>query len=230
MSSFETAFEAVLGEVGKAIDAFPFESELPYLYWLAQTYYYSRHTTRLLSLAASRIQLDDSRLHQRMVRHVREEMNHEILAIRDIRDFGHELAEIPELSETKAFYQTQYYWIEHQSPVSFFGFILILEALAVSKGAAVSARTQKAFGPKAASFLSVHAQEDKDHVREALEHIAALSDDDRKNIMNNLVMSAKLYTGILTSITRLNDKHALKATRWPSDPMTIQWRAYFNLM
>ena len=54
-------------DVSAATDRFPWEERAAYADWLAQTYYYVRHTTRLIASAAARFPIDErgNSLHHR---------------------------------------------------------------------------------------------------------------------------------------------------------------------
>src|SRR5215470_14775595 len=138
-----------LNELGKVIRNVPWHDKAIYGAFLAQTYYYVNHSTRLLALAASRFQASEERIHRRFIRHATEEMSHEILALRDLKNLGLSLESYHEFPSTRAFYQTQYYMIEHVSPWSFWGYILMLEGLAVSEGAWLYDEIKRHHGEKA---------------------------------------------------------------------------------
>src|SRR5690606_24416532 len=76
-------------------EKFPWTSRKVYGDWLAQTYYYVRHSTRLLAAAAARFPLDErgSALHYRFAAHIGEEKRHEQLALHDLQQLGFTLAE-----------------------------------------------------------------------------------------------------------------------------------------
>ena len=94
-------------------------------------------------------------------------MSHEILALRDLKQLGLSLEQYPEFPSTRSFYQTQYYMIEHVSPWSFWGYILMLEGLALTKGPWMFNEIKQHHGEKAGSFVKVHAAEDVGHMAEA---------------------------------------------------------------
>jgi hypothetical protein len=178
----------------------PWERAAVYAEFVAQTYYYVCHSTRLLGLAAGRIGVAHEKLHQRFLKHAAEERSHHLLAQRDLTALGRELSAIPERAATSALYQTQYYQIEHVSPVALLGYILALEGVAVVHGPAAFERIRTAHGASATSFLRLHAEEDPDHLPRALAQVAQLESHERAIVTRNLKASCALYRAFLRSI------------------------------
>lgn len=190
---------------------FPWESAPHYATWSAQTHYFVKHSTRLFAAAASRTPLTDNPIHDRFLSHLREEKGHENLSIRDIRMVGLDIHQIPELPATRNVYQTQYYWIEHVSAYSFFGYLLALESLAVYVGPHGHERISKAHGSKASSFLKVHAEEDIGHVAEVIEWIEKMSAPDKEQVYANFTQTLENYRHMLVDIQAQEFLKQLKA-------------------
>jgi thiaminase len=171
-----------------------------YADYLAQTYYYVCHSTRLLAHSASRFLVSDHVWHKRFIQHISEEFNHERLALSDLKAIGRSLAEFPEKPETKAFYLTQYA-MNDVNPKAVLGYILILELLAVRKGQWLKERTEihKTRG-QATSFLRLHSNEDEAHVKEAMALCADLSASDREAVIQSIQVSACLMGHWLGSL------------------------------
>lgn len=202
-------------ELDSAFVATPWHDKMVYGAFLAQTNYYVCHSTRMLALAASRCRPSDEQLHRRFVRHATEEMSHEILALRDLNHLGLALAQFPEFPSTRAFYQTQYYCIEHVSPWGFMGWILMLEGLALRRGGWLFDEIARHHGEKAASFLRVHAAEDVGHVAEAEKVMAALPDQERPFVIEQFASSTFFYRWMLTECAAHASAHALSQTGAP---------------
>jgi hypothetical protein len=179
---------------------FPWESPEHYANWSAQTFHYVCYSTRLFALAAGRAPLTDNPIHNRLLEHLREEKGHENLSTHDIKILGKGLDQFPQLSSTKSLYQTQYYWIEHISSYSFFGYLLALESLAVNIGPTVYQRALKAHGPKACGFLKVHTAEDVAHVQEVISWIDKMDKKDQVATMENFHQTLGNYRSILSEI------------------------------
>jgi pyrroloquinoline quinone (PQQ) biosynthesis protein C len=194
--------DACVERLRVTVEAFPWEKAAAYADWLAQTYYYVRHSTRLLAAAAARFSLDarGNALHQRFGAHMGEEKQHEKLALHDLRELGASLENLPERSATRFFYEPQYYKIEHGHPIALFGYILPLEAIGPLAGAGVIERITRAHGAKCVSFLRLHAADDVDHLAKALEVLTALPPDLREVVAQNLDQSTDAFVGLLKDV------------------------------
>ena len=82
------AFPAYVDQLAPAFRTFPWASRGAYAQWLAQTYFYTRHTSRLIALAASRFDTDHQDAHYGLLAHLKEEHRHEELAIADLSHLG----------------------------------------------------------------------------------------------------------------------------------------------
>lgn len=165
-----------------------------YANWLAQTYYFVRHSTSLLGFALPF--LKDPKLRQVFEHHLGEESRHDLLALKDLEQLGGSIEAYAESACTQAFYQSQYYKIQFEGASSLLGYILFLEGLAVSLGKDVYDDVQKIF-PKATLFLKVHAEEDVSHVARAVALVKALPAVDQEFIAQNLLYSQELYQRLL---------------------------------
>jgi pyrroloquinoline quinone (PQQ) biosynthesis protein C len=200
--------KATLDAAVSAMDAagrrFPWTDRAAYAGWLAQTYYYVRHSTRLLAAAAARFphgRAGDT-LHHRFGAHIGEEKRHELLCVRDLQALGETLDALPEQATTRMFYEPQYYKLEYQAPSVLLGYILPLEVIAPQSGGLVIEQVTAAFGPRCANFMKVHAQEDVAHVGRALALVETLPSHERDLIEENMKQTALAYTGMLDSIAQ----------------------------
>jgi hypothetical protein len=182
---------------------FPADDREAYAWWLSQTFYFVCHSTRLLALAASRFEVSSEDLHRRFLDHTREERAHDTMALRDLKNLGYEIEAFPELPETQAFYQTQYYWIQHRDPRAFFGYILCLEAFAIGGAKRIYEAARDAFGDKSTVFLKVHVQEDVGHSDLALKQLENLTLEQKQMIVENLRLSCHLYAQIYRRINSM---------------------------
>ncbi len=192
-----------LNELAEAVENQDWSDRYTYGCFLAQTFFYSRHTTRLLALAGSRFPFEQDNVHRRFMKHVHEEMSHEVLADRDLKALGLKLADFHELPVTQAFYQTQYYLIEHENPWAFFGFILVLEGLAVGKGSWLYEQVKANFGESAGNFLKVHAKEDIDHLQEAERTLEQIDPKALPGVISSLELACYLYRQMLIECGRV---------------------------
>lgn len=192
MSKIREFYESNKGPLVEGFAAAPWEDRDFYANWLAQTYYYVVHSTRLIAYCGAFLKND--RLHYRFMAHIREESKHEVLAENDFKNLtGRQVREVNESPVLSGFYQSQVYWITMRQPISFYGYILCLEGLAVDYGGKAYERVLKAHGEKAAAFLRVHSQEDIDHLEKAFTTIESLSAEELEDVQKNFVQSAGLY-------------------------------------
>ena len=192
----------VLRNAQEGLEAVSWESPDIYGNFLAQTYYFVCHSTRLLASAASRLPVSRDALFKRFVAHLGEEKNHEVIALTDLRNLGSHIHEYPEMPETRAFYEAQYYKVEHQGPVALMGYILFLEAIAVRSGPGLYQRVTTAHGEKATRFLKVHIEEDENHVGQAIKAIQQGTPEEVRWIEQNLVQSGTVYRLMLDGLSK----------------------------
>ncbi len=191
---------AHIKQLSYAIDQVKWEDKQVYGNWLAQTYYYICHSTRLLALAGSYFQQNEQKLHERFLTHAGEEMNHELIALADLKKLGFTLSDFPELPSTRSFYQTSYYAIERITPWAFYGYILALEGLAVAKASELFERVGNVHGKNTGTFLKVHAADDQEHVKQALEMLEQVPKDHLKAVLEHFETSVFNYCAILKQV------------------------------
>lgn len=203
MKAFRDHFDKKMELWGADFFRMPWEEKSFYTGWLAQTFYFVTYSTRILAKTASRFDVDRNEFHQRYVAHLREETGHETMALHDLKKLGTKPQDIPELPETSAFYQSQYFWIEQKNPISLFGYIIALEGFASQFGEPILRRVQASHGAEAATFLKVHAGADPSHLQEAFSAIEALSKAEIDLIRQNFDLSGHHYMKILQALTNL---------------------------
>lgn len=175
------------------------DNKLFYIQWLAQTTYFVRHSTRLLTLCAAHCDDKQMHLHHRFISHAAEEKGHEKLSLMDLHHLGVNIDDIQENNATMSLYQPQYYWIQFQGPTSFFGYIFCLEIIAKEAGPLLYPKIEETYGPKATHFIRVHAEEDEDHVEKAFLILNDFAPSDIENILKNLRQSCDNYLNMLAS-------------------------------
>ena len=197
----ETLDRAVDG-LGHSIASYPWEDRVAYANWLAQTYHYVCHSTRLLAAAAARMPFNTlgNQLHYRCARHMAEEKKHELLAVHDLQALDCAIENLPERPATRMFYEPQYTKIEHSDPITLFGYILVLEAMSAAHGPAHVGRVVAAHGKRAVSFLALHASEDAGHVAKALDSLKQVEQDKLQLVRDNIEQSAFAYVTLLNAI------------------------------
>ena len=203
----ESLYNSEMQGIDPLFDHFAWTDPWAYANWCAQTYFFVSHSTRLLSLVAAYTKIEDpSGIHHRFLKHSVEESGHEKVILRDLQSINYKIENFQELSETKNFYQPQYYLIQHVQPSSFLGYILFLEGLAVQQADRLSQIITKTYGSKAATFINLHGGEDPSHLKKAFELIATLPASEVEIIKENLSRSCATYTTILKQISFLSQK------------------------
>jgi uncharacterized ferritin-like protein (DUF455 family) len=183
----------------KSLEDFPWDSKLAYAEFLAQTYYYIRHSTRLLAASAARFSQEDQAMHKRFMKHSDEENSHELLAVRDLQKLGYKMADFRELPQTRSFYEVQYCKIEHCDPAALLGYILALEVTATHL-APIQKKLSALYGKECVKLIQVHSDEDPDHVEKALQSISALGEQRVNDIQINIEQSAILYAAMIEAV------------------------------
>lgn len=199
MENFKSIYNQTVSEAVGFLGDFPWENPDCYAHWLAQTFYFTSHSTRLLSLAAARAPLNDNLTHSRFLEHIKEETGHENLALQDLKAMGRDIADYPEFAETKIFYNQQYFMIDRYGPHAFMGWILFLEGVASEVGPQIVEKCQ-AHHKSHTRFLRVHAEEDQDHIKSAFELIEQTKAEENEMFEFNFVTSAQTYLKMFAKI------------------------------
>ncbi len=182
------------------LKSFPWENKKAFGDYMAQTFYYVNHSERLLALAASRMSEEDRKIQRRFFVHLSEENSHDLMMKKDLENLGFSLEDFPERPETKIFWETQYYKIEHVDATALMGYILLLEDVACQICPWIYQQVEKSHGKKCGTFLRVHGEEDPHHVSEAVSVIDKLSDERKNIIFMNLIQSEIAYHSMITAI------------------------------
>jgi hypothetical protein len=174
-----------------------FHDQEIYAQWLAQTYFFVRHSTSLLGYALP--YLKDDKLRHHFEHHLSEEERHDMLALKDLEKLGKNIKDYSEFVSTQAFYQSQYYRISFEGATSLLGYILFLEGLAVNWAKDSYLHIQETH-KGSLLFLKVHAEEDPHHLDEAIKTIETLSASEQVSILRNLKYSQAMYEHMMQDI------------------------------
>jgi hypothetical protein len=202
-SRIEHVIHEALGWLKPHIAEFPWADKWTYADWLAQTYFYVHHSTRLLASAAARLPIDErgDALHHRFASHMGEEKKHEKLCLHDLKMLGALIDNLPERASTRLFYEPQYYKVEHKDPTALFGYILVLEALgAVGDGRAILDKLARAHGDRCLSFVKLHVEDDPDHLKKAFGIVEGCGEPQLGLIEENVWQTVHAYAGLLREI------------------------------
>lgn len=162
--------------------------------FLAQTYYYVSHSTRMLAFAGGLMKREEENHFRRFIKHISEETSHEILAERDLQDLGMKPSDFYHMPETRALWEPQYYKMLHEGPLSLMGYIIALEYFSCTYLPAFYKKVQDVYGVKAGRFIKLHAEEDPDHIQKAIELTEKLSPDLQEIILVNIMQTARTYS------------------------------------
>lgn len=203
-------YKSSVANMSDAIRNYPWDSKFAYAQYLAQTYYYICHSTRLLAASASRFSQNDQSMHKRFLKHTDEENSHELLALRDLQKLGYKIQDFPELAQTKTLYEIQYFKIEHCDPAALMGYILALETLAGDDFKWLKEKTTGLYGKECSKFIQVHADEDPDHIEKAVNVIESLNPDRHVQIDMNIEQTAICFVDMLLACKARSLKQTLK--------------------
>ncbi len=183
--------------MAKAVYAMNINNPKIYGNYLAQTYYYVSHSTRMLAFAAGLMKRNDEPHFRRFVKHISEETAHEILAERDLEDLGFTPNDFYQLPETRMLWEPQFYKMQHENPLALMGYIIALEYFACTHLPRFYENVQDIYKGKACRFIKLHAEEDPDHTAKALELTAKLPLEIQQLVLINIVQTAKCYSSMV---------------------------------
>ncbi len=199
-------------ELSEIRSNFPWTNKDAYISWLVQSYEYAYNSTRILAMTGGKMPRDKTKYSNRFISHAAEEKGHEKLLENDVKSFGLGMSMQEVLPQAKAFHQSLYYWLGFDNPVGMFGWVLALEGFAVKNVPQMYEVCLSEFGPKATSFLKVHAQEDEDHLEKAFKSINDFTPEENQLVGETMYQYSCLYGEILKKITeRYGTKSGKKA-------------------
>lgn len=199
---FEVQFHATQSALESSVKQFPWHDKWAYAQWLADSYQYAFHSTRILALAAGYMPTNLTQISNRFITHAAEEKGHEKLLQTDIKNLGLNFADLAVTDEMKVYYRSLYYWVSPAgNPVGLIGWVLSLEGLACRMGPWMHEVTKREYGPKASHFLRVHSDADPEHVAKALQITATLSEKDLAIVSESMSLYCAQYARVLEAIS-----------------------------
>lgn len=208
MTPIERNFYESIERLGSELDRFDWENPVQYGTWLRQTVGLVRHTTRFICLAAGRTAIEDRNAHYMWIEHLKGELNHDLVAIRDLHAMGYDETQIPVFSPTQKLIDAQYEWINSGDPIALNGYALLLEGLACLIAPRVLDRLQKVYSKKQVTFLSLHAKVDQDHYPEGLAFLKTLPLAQQELVQKSLLQAEELYAAILAEAVQWSAKQS----------------------
>lgn len=205
-SDFKAITTQEISKLSHQFKTYPWENKEAYVDFISNMYYFLSQACRLLTSSASHCGLEYDHFHHRFVEHAHEEKNHEKLVLHDLKVLKAELQ--PVFPSIKPLWQTQFYMIEHLSPLSLFGCILYLENMSLHPdvGPQVYERCLAKYGPKATTYLRVHVEEDANHVDSLFEFIGKLPAQEIPHVEDSLRVTSSIFKSFFSE---LYEKHAV---------------------
>lgn len=202
---FQQFSRPILNRLIGKVDRFPWQNRRLYGNYLAQTYYYTSHSVRLLGLMLSKTPVENGALYNYLVRHIKEENHHEQLALSDLRDLGFGIEEFPELDATRMLWEPQYYKISEIGVPAAFGYVMMLELLAVERAPWIASQVEGlANSGKCNRFMEVHGKEDVSHVERGFTQMESFEAAFHEPIRKNMSQTAAAFGFMLDIIGALN--------------------------
>lgn len=200
MSQLKTKLEKSVKALTEAAVDQPWETKEWYAEYLAQTFYYITHTTKLLKFAADHAK--NPELKECLMHHVSEENGHEHWAAKDLKNLGYDLKQFAESKLTADLYGRIYDGIKKHGPAPIIGYAMALEGMSANACPKVAPILIKKYGEKCSTFIKNHAVIDQEHAKEGVNILAFFNEKEMEIIAEYIDLSTKAYTEFLNSIGR----------------------------
>lgn len=172
-----------------------------YANWLAQTFYYVRQVTRVLTFAAGKCDLDkDLEYHKMMLDSANEEGSHGVMATNDLKNLGFSLEEFPELMQTRNFFESLMYNIENYGPYALIGYFAPQEGMMARTLGPLCDNLTELYGEECTEFFRVHAKLDIEHFGESLKFFETCNENQLKAILAGIRRSTELYIDLIKNV------------------------------
>jgi thiaminase len=153
-----------------------------YIAYLRETYHMVRHTSRMLSLAGARLGDDYRGLRDWFFEQVREENNHDLLCVNDLRNLGEDVERVlsvPPKPGSWGLVAQNYYMATYGSPLGILGVASLTEGLGADLGKVVADTLRQQYGMERnqVTFIKSHGGFDARHI------------EDVKNAVNDLLVN-----------------------------------------
>ena len=196
----------LMKNIETALQAFPFDSKEAYGNLMAQTYYFTSHSVRLLGLALSRTSVNDKEFFKYFSSHIKEEENHEKLALADVNALGFDIKQFPELPICRMLWEPQYYKVNYIGAPVLLGYILVLESVALNFASDMATKAKRLDSSTVNRFMKVHGEEDVAHVAMGFDVLNAMDSSLEKDVKNNMDQTAWGYATMLNLIADTTKK------------------------
>lgn len=190
----------------------PWENIEFYKEYLAQSYYYTFYSVKMLAHAASLTTVEQNGYYKRSIEHIKEEHGHDSLALTDFKRLGGKIEDHPELGVTRALYEPQFYKIQRQ-PTALLGYILALEYMCVRHYKDLWKRLDQCYGAKCTNFVRVHAEDDPDHVDKAILQIESLPPHEISAVIKNYDQTCRMFANFLKECALRMEQRSIDSDR-----------------
>lgn len=187
----------------------PWTDQEFYSRWMAQIYFLTLQSVKMIAAAASVTERPDFQRH--LISQIRQEMGHDKIALSDLRALGRDPKEFSESGLTRSLWESQFHKIQ-RNPDALLGYTYALEATAVDLYGDVLPKIAAKFGDKAVKFVRLHAEEDQEHVVEARKQIDALNPKSKAEALANADQACAIITALIFEIKQqIKSRSASKA-------------------
>lgn len=172
----------------------------PYIYseWLAQTYFYTCHSARIIASIKNK-PASITAAADRYLEIFAEEKNYELKATQDLKNLGRDIKEFSQLTSTQAFFQSQLYWIDSIGSTPVLGYFFLIEHLGIQCSSIMINKLLPHY-PNSLSYLRSQSEDSKQKYEEFDDLIKKFDPQESSIIIENLKMSAHMYISILEGI------------------------------
>jgi hypothetical protein len=206
MDQIKQAYEQNVAKLDQAFMAYDWRNRDAYAEYLAQTYRYICHSTKLLAYAADVAK--GGELKECLKHHVAEETGHEHWVAGDLKRLGYNIKDFPENPQTKDLYDSIYQGIKQEGPAAIVGYALALEGMSARVCPKLAPELTKMYGAKCSTFIKNHAEIDPGHAAESFNILKYFSENEKSAILKYMEMSTKAYLRFLAEISTIKKNAA----------------------
>ena len=194
---FEKIITKEISTLNKLMRDMPFSDISFYEVFLSQTYYFTKHSTKLLICAKDYLKND--LIKQHFIEHAKEEAGHHILAKNDLKNLNKKnVTDFEEFEETKTLYKRIYDSTPNE-PFAVLGYAMALEFLAVEASPWILKKLPST--PEISdSFLKEHGELDIEHTKEALGLYNSLDDFEKQHVEKYFLQTIIDYSKFINKI------------------------------
>ncbi|MFL6057050.1 MAG: TenA family transcriptional regulator [Actinoallomurus sp.] len=215
MSNFEKLLSATEKEFKAEIESNPLIEVVlsggmkreHYVSYLRETYHMVRHTSRMLSLAGARLGDDYRGLRDWFFEQVREENNHDLFCINDLKNLGEDVERVlsvPPMPGSWGLVAQNYYMATYGSPLGILGVASLTEGLGAELGKVVADTLRQQYGLERnqVSFIKSHGGFDARHIEDVKQAVNDLlvKDSDLDEVVQGRRMTIHYYSQMFRDV------------------------------